>query len=390
MRIGFVYDALYPYVSGGAERRYYELASRLSASHDVHYVTWQWWDGPAVIEMNGITFHGVGRPPALYGPDGKRRVREAAAFAARVVPLLLRQRWDVVDCSATPCLPLYGAWAATRLTRTRLIATWHEFWGDHWLEYLPERPIVARVARWLESFSRRLADRVVVVSAFTLRRMAARSDKRHVVISNGVDLAVYSDDGASKRGSEWDVTYIGRLIDEKRVDLLLEALAQLRDRRPAVRCVIVGEGPARATLEARAAALGLAERVRFLGRVDQARAIDILRDTRTLVMPSAREGFGMAVIEAMACGAVPIVVRGRHSAAADLVRDQVDGRICDASSDAIAASIDELLGSPETLAGMRREARSTAASFDWDAIALEMERAYQMGARVSPVSANAT
>jgi glycosyltransferase involved in cell wall biosynthesis len=220
--------------------------------------------------------------------------------------------------------------------------------------------------------------------------MAARSDKRHVVISNGVDLAVYGDDGASMRGSEWDVTYIGRLIDEKRVDLLLEALAQLRDRRPAVRCVIVGEGPARATLEARAAALGLAERVRFLGRVDQSRAIDILRDTRTLVMPSAREGFGMAVIEAMACGAVPIVVRGRYSAAADLVRDQVDGRICDASSDAIAASIDELLGSPDTLAGMRREARSTAASFDWDAIALKMERAYQMGARVSPVSANAT
>ena len=43
MRIAFVYDALYPYVRGGAERRYHELARRLSARHDVHYISWRHW-----------------------------------------------------------------------------------------------------------------------------------------------------------------------------------------------------------------------------------------------------------------------------------------------------------------------------------------------------------
>jgi hypothetical protein len=92
MRIAFVYDALFPYVKGGAERRYHELARRLAAEHDVHHVSWQWWDGPATTTADGVTLHGVGRPPVLYGSDGKRTVREAVAFARRLVPTLLRER----------------------------------------------------------------------------------------------------------------------------------------------------------------------------------------------------------------------------------------------------------------------------------------------------------
>ena len=106
LRIAFVYDALFPYVKGGAERRYHELARRLSQRHDVHMVSWTWWDGAPDESLNGLTLHGVGKPPALYGTDGKRTIREAAAFSARALPTLLRGRWDVIDCSATPYLPL--------------------------------------------------------------------------------------------------------------------------------------------------------------------------------------------------------------------------------------------------------------------------------------------
>jgi len=98
MKIAFVHDGLYPYFKGGIERRNYELATRLSARHDVHYITWSHWGGASSAPHDGLTVHGVGAPRPFYGGDGKRTVGEAAAFAARLVPTLLRQRYDVIEC----------------------------------------------------------------------------------------------------------------------------------------------------------------------------------------------------------------------------------------------------------------------------------------------------
>ena len=247
MRIAFVYDAIYPWVSGGAERRNHELARRLAVRHDVHLIGWQWWDGPATIERDGVVLHGVGRPPQLYGSDGKRTVREALAFSARVLPILLRNRWDVVDCSATPYLPVYPTWLATRLTGTRLVVTWHEFWGEHWTDYLPDRPLVARLARALESAARRLGDRLVAVSAFTARTMAMADAPRLSVVPNGVDVGAIAATAPVEDGA--DLLYLGRLIDEKRVELVLEAIALAVADAPELRCDIVGDGPRRSALE---------------------------------------------------------------------------------------------------------------------------------------------
>ena len=55
LRIGLVYDALHPYVAGGAEKRYRELATRLAERHEVHYLTWQFWDGPSRTIEDGTS-----------------------------------------------------------------------------------------------------------------------------------------------------------------------------------------------------------------------------------------------------------------------------------------------------------------------------------------------
>ena len=132
MKIAYVYDGLYPYLKGGAERRYFELASRLSARHEVHYITWRHWGAARSARHGGFTVHGVGTPRPFYGEDGKRTVGEAAEFALRLLPVLRKQRYDVIDCSATPYLQLYSVWLASRSSCSPLVATLHEFWGDHW------------------------------------------------------------------------------------------------------------------------------------------------------------------------------------------------------------------------------------------------------------------
>ena len=62
MRIAFVYDAIYPYILGGIERRVWELARRLSArGHDVHLFGMQFWPGSPILKKDAVTLHGVCR-----------------------------------------------------------------------------------------------------------------------------------------------------------------------------------------------------------------------------------------------------------------------------------------------------------------------------------------
>ncbi len=375
MRIAFVYDALVPYTTGGAERRFHELATRLAVRHDVHYVTWRFWGPEPTMVRDGITYHGVGTPRAFYGADGLRTVREMVAFAVRLAGVLARLDVDVIDISATPYLPVYSAWLATRVTHTPLVATWHEYWGPHWQTYLADRPIVARLARVAEQTARPLADHRVAVSEFTSRRMGGPRASRGAttVVANGVDLARLAVPAPSRRR---DLVFVGRLISEKRVDLLIQAVARLARDRPRLQCLIVGDGPERDRLTALVVELGVAQQVTFAGRVADDEIARVMSDSRMLVLPSAREGYGITVVEAQACGLVPLVARSPLSAAPDLVRDDEDGLLFDPTVDALVDAIRGLLDDPARLRRMAAAARRSAATSSWEDRAADMEGVY--------------
>jgi L-malate glycosyltransferase len=374
-----------PYCSGGAERRVHELARRLGIRHDVHMVTWRWWgDDPILIE-DGITYHGVGEPRSFYGADGRRRVSEQLAFALRVPAALARIHPDVVDVSATPYLPVYMAWLGTRLTRTPLVATWHEYWGEHWHDYLDDRRLVAALARLAEAVARPLADRRIVVSPFTSRRLVgdaptrARRGWRSTVdvVPNGVDLAALAGSGSADPATRpIDVVFVGRLIAEKRVDLLIRAVATVARDRPGVRCLVIGDGPERDALLALTDELGVAANVRLAGRLPQEDLPGRLGAARILALPSAREGYGIAVVEGQAAGAVPVVAQSPLSAAPDLVQHGVDGLVVEGTVEAMASAIADLLDHPQSVARLSAAARSTAAGRGWDARAADVERVY--------------
>lgn len=382
LRVRYVYDALYPEMNGGAERRYHELATRLAAAHDVDYISWRFWDGASTRRRDGVIHRAVGSAPAFYGPDGKRRESEAVAFALRIVPALLRNRVDVLDVSATPTIPLYGAWLAATLTRTPLVVTWHEFWGDHWHTYLPDSRGVAAVARLLESWSRRLGDRLVAVSAFTAERLGqGRWAPKVTVVGNGV--AVNEIAGTEPSRQKIDLLYLGRLIDEKRVELLIGAVAELAATNPDVRCLVIGEGPERLALEALVTSLGVTANVRFTGGLATAEVYAALRAASILVLPSAREGYGIVVVEAQAAGAIPIVTTGPATAAPALIRDGIDGLVVSPAPAAIASAARSLLSDPARLETMRAAATVAARAASWDAVADRMAGVYRDAANRS-------
>lgn len=118
--------------------------------------------------------------------------------------------------------------------------------------------------------------------------------------------------------------FVGRLAPNKRVSVLIEAIAQLRDSSPATHGVIIGysSGPYSAERDRcreRAARLGVADRVHFLGQVGESQLRDAYRDADALVIPSVHEGFCIPAVEAMACGTP--VIASRTSALPETVAD---------------------------------------------------------------------
>ncbi|HEX7124288.1 MAG TPA: glycosyltransferase [Thermodesulfobacteriota bacterium] len=168
---------------------------------------------------------------------------------------------------------------------------------------------------------------VVAVSADMARRLAPRIGPSICLIPNGIRLpeAVPADRPRWPAGTPGGVVLgtAARLVPVKGLDILLEAVRLLSDAVPDVRLLVVGDGPLRAPLEARAAALGLAGRTWFVGhRPDVPRwlaAMDVF------VLPSLAEGLPMSLLEAMAGGRP--VVASRVGGVPEVVRDGIEGRL---------------------------------------------------------------
>jgi phosphatidylinositol alpha-1,6-mannosyltransferase len=156
---------------------------------------------------------------------------------------------------------------------------------------------------------------------------------------------------------------VGRLIPRKGQDVVIEAIALLRERHPQLRYVVVGEGPDRGRLESLVARLGLQDRVSIAGWLDQHRLEAVWQEADLFVMPAREEpegdteGYGLVYLEAGARG-LP-VVGGRSGGVPAAVRSGVNGELVDAPRDApaVAEVLEALLGDPEHMARLARAGR---------------------------------
>lgn len=153
------------------------------------------------------------------------------------------------------------------------------------------------------------------------------------------------------------ITSLGALIPRKGHHVVVEALASV----PHATLLIAGEGPERAALEALAARLGIADRVRLLGSVAHDDLPGLLAAADVMALASSSEGLANAWVEALACG-TPIVVTEAGSAP-DVVTSAAAGRIVARAPDAFATAIAELLATPPD----QDAVAEAAARFSWEA-----------------------
>jgi glycosyltransferase involved in cell wall biosynthesis len=146
VRICLVYDCLYPYTVGGAERWYRNLAERLAANgHDVTFLTRRQWTRDCPVDIPGVRVIAVSPRMALYA-GGRRRVLPPLLFGLGVLRHLLRhgRRYDIVHTASFPYSSLLAAGALQRRGGYRLFVDWHEVWTRaYWREYL------GRIGGWI-------------------------------------------------------------------------------------------------------------------------------------------------------------------------------------------------------------------------------------------------
>ncbi len=373
MKVAFVYDAVYPWVKGGGEKRIYELGRRLAErGNEVHVFGVKWWKGGEIIEHEGMVLHGVCAPMELY-VNGRRSISEAIIFSLKLLPHLSRERFDIIDASAFPYFPCLTVKLVSIFKRTRVVVTWHEVWDDYWYEYIGWRGFFGKLIEHL--VSKLISDSIAVSTATknNLESIGVENERIHI-IPNGIDIERI--EKIIPSSAECDILFTGRLIKEKNVDMLLEAVYYLRKTVPDIKCHIIGDGPEKERLIGLAGERGLPDNVKFFGFMEYDEIIACMKSSKVLVLPSSREGFGMVVIEAFACGVPVITVKNQRNAASMLVSEGT-GFVVNPDARELRGAIHKIITDGALREKMSVSAVEAAREYDWDKMAKELIGFYE-------------
>ncbi len=229
------------------------------------------------------------------------------------------------------------------------------------------RPALRLALALYRGVDRRLVARAGAITAsgpYAAARVGLVYGRPAVPITHGIDRRRL-DGVAAPAATRHDFVTVNFLHPRKRVDLVIRALAALPAPHRRATLEIVGTGPEEPSLRALASRLGVAGRVRFAGFVDEAALPAHYRAGRCYVHAAREESFGLSVIEAAYCG-LPVVAVA-EGGVVDNVVDCVTGRLVEATPEALAAAMAEMLADPDAARRMGAAGRAHVdARYDWD------------------------
>jgi len=341
--------------AGGAELHLFEIFGRLAArGHRIRLIAsgWPACAPKARIQDIAITRHGTRNTFTLLGRGAIRRAIAAerpdiVVEDVNKLPLYTAGLSDLPSCVIVP--HLFGTTAFDEVP-----------WWQACIVWAAELPI-PRAYRHSGFHA---------ISESTRDDLVARGipESRVRVIHPGVDSATFSPKPGLDRTAHPSFLYVGRLKRYKGVATAIEALAVARRNRANVTLDVAGTGDDRPRLEALAARLGVSGAVRFLGFVTDEHKLRLLRTSWAHVFPSVKEGWGLTVVEAAACGTPSLT--SNSPGLRDSVRDGVTGFLVPhGDADALARRMLELAERPALVDSLGKNARAFAKSLTWDAAA---------------------
>jgi len=356
VKVALVCDWYRPRV-GGIELHLEDLARRLTSSgHEVVVVTptpggrvGGWADGRmgGGIRVRRVTAPLAPRFGFLVTPGGVRAVGRAIA----------EERVDVAHCHVSIVSPAALGGASSSVgAGIPTVLTFHSV--------VPRTPVLARAARAVLGTARWPAVFTAVSSRVARDVRPIAGDHAMRVLPNGIDASFWRPAQPPFAGERLELLSVMRLNSKKRPFALVAMMRALvaGSRGRSVRLRVVGDGPLIAKLERAIARHDLAQHIELLGHCSRERIRELLAESHLFVLPTVRESFGLAALEAR-CAGVPVVAMA-ESGVADFIEHERNGLL--ARSDAeLASHVARLANDRETLRAMANAARATPVPFDW-------------------------
>ncbi len=338
--------------AGGSELHAHEILKRwASAGVDIRLWTSRVDGAARVVERAGYQAHRDGGRYAVFPRTIARGLARSIGSGDGVVEI-----WNGMPFFS----PLW--------TRRPRVVFLHHVHAEMW-----QMVLSARLARIGSAIEHRIApplyrrDPIVTLSASSKAEIVERlglAPERVTVASPGIDPRFCP---GKAKDAEPLVIAVGRLVPVKRFDWFIDAMAKLRADHPRLRAVVVGEGYERPALEAHVRSLDAEDWLTLPGHVSDAALVELYQRAWLVVSTSAREGWGMTLTEAGACGTPAVATRiAGHE---DALVDGVSGVLVDTIED-VATAASSLLADDDIRATLSQGALGVARRFDWDETAL--------------------
>lgn len=295
--------------------------------------------------------------------DGRRMVREGGRFTVYPRGLLASvgagRRYDVI-LDVQNGVPFWSP----LVTRVPVVSLVHHVHREQWSQVFDPRR--AKFGWWLESAAAPAVyrrSRYIAVSEVTRRELVELGVKANQidVIYSGVDPAPLPT--PVPPGQPPSLVVLGRLVPHKRVELALDAVAELSAEFPTLGLDVLGQGYWAGELMAYADKLGIRGRVRFAGFVSEQEKTDVLSRADIALLPSLKEGWGLAIMEAGALGTPTIAFRRSGGVAESIVDGQTGILVEDLAE--LVAHIGRLLRDPGARASLGNRAREHSSRYTW-------------------------
>lgn len=359
MKICMLSELFYPYLLGGAERRYYEIAKRLAKRHEITVYALRLSGEKDTDYKDGIEIRRIG----IRHPLNKRALLPLASF----FPALLKSlgKFDIID--ANQGIASFAGYLKY-FSNQPIIATFHDIYWNQWGEYF-NFPLSSAGKLMEFLFSKCKFDRIIVNSPETKRKLEFLGFKSRIeTVISGIDLVLINRIKSNKE--EQSIVYAGRLVKYKNIDSLIRCAAKLKNEFPKLKLRIIGSGPEEVYLKNLARKLQAG--AEFLGFVSEEEKFRIIKSSDIFVNPSSVEGLGLALLEAMACN-VAVVAKNLDCYffcnKNNSVLYETEKELCEILS--------RLLNDKRKRAKLSRYGYKTAKEYSWDKTAQNVEKVYE-------------
>ncbi len=268
-----------------------------------------------------------------------------------------------------------------------LVFTFHtKYW--EYTHYVPfpqeaiQEFLKSAIHRWLRDFMQKCQH--IIIPSESMRDILVKDyglEERYTVIPTGTDVEPFleADGKALRKEKGWEnetvLISVGRLAAEKNWETLLRAFAKVYTQHPDLRLVLIGDGPAKESLELLASEFGIIERVTFTGTLPFEEIPRYMKAANAFGFASVTETQGLVTIEAMAAGLPIVAVDG--SGTRDIVEHGKQGFLVKNDADALAKGINKLLSDPQRMKRFSNHALKKAKTFDVDELGKQIISVYE-------------